>query len=104
MNRQKVDKSDILNGDIFIEDPLIILEHDYLEHNFRDIMNKFIVHFEYKKVVNALTGIEQGLGCSLILNEKSPEEFLLKGVCRGGRFDDILRGMLLYPEFDKNTL
>jgi hypothetical protein len=99
LNRPNIDKSEILNGDIFISFPELILNN--LSWT---ISHQFMRYFEYKKVVNALTGLEQRLGCNLILNEKSPDEFILKGVCRGGRFDDILRGMLLYPKVDKNTL
>jgi hypothetical protein len=44
------------------------------------------------------------LGCDVIFNVKAPVDVIIKGVARGGRFDDLVRGMLLFHEVNEKTL
>ena len=61
-------------------------------------------HFEFSKVVENIYSYKHILGCDVIFNVKAPKDVIIKGVCRGGRFDDLLRGMLLFHEVNEKTL
>ena len=55
-------------------------------------------------MVDKIYSLSDELGCDVIFNIKEPKDIIIKGVCRGGRFDDIVRGMLLYHEVNEKTL
>ena len=55
-------------------------------------------------MVDKIYSLDKELGCDVIFNVKAPADVIIKGVARGGRFDDLVRGMLLYHEINENTL
>jgi hypothetical protein len=68
------------------------------------VLGHFLRHFEFSKVVDKIYSLSEELGCDVVFNVKEPKDVIIKGVCRGGRLDDLVRGMLLFHEVNEKTL
>ena len=51
-------------------------------------------------MIKTLISLDQKHGFRVDINEKAEEDILIKAACRGGRLDDMLRGMFLFPELN----